>query len=177
MKYRDLKRKQKSLMLAARIRFTHKCLMKMALNNVLTGDRIASTAERLKNLNHMKTLIDNNSRIFMLTGDMGKTLICNIEDLEKCFNYFDDKDAIKIQHKWNARFIRCSKKSIIDMLKSLNLDHGFISFEYKFKFTGRKIGAIGKFYAIKHTVKAKNYDSAIKTLYKSFEHITNLTQY
>jgi len=45
MKYRDLKRKQNSIMAAARIRFTHKCLMKIALNSVLTGDRIASAAE------------------------------------------------------------------------------------------------------------------------------------
>lgn len=125
----------------------------------------------------MKTIIDNNSRIFMLTGDMGKTIICNIEDLEACFNDFEDKDGLKIQHKWNARFVHCSKKSIIDMLKSLNLDHGFIGNEYKFKFTGRKNGAIGKTYVVKHTVKANSYKTAVKVLYKSFEHITNLTQY
>jgi len=42
MNYRDLKRKQNKIMLAARIRFTHKCLMKVALNNVLTTDRLPS---------------------------------------------------------------------------------------------------------------------------------------
>ena len=124
----------------------------------------------------MKTTIDNNERIFLLTGDMGKALICNLKDLETCFNCFEDKDTVKIQHKWNNRFIKCSKKSIIDMLKAFKLDHGFISHEYKFKFNGRKLNAIGKTYTIKHTVKALTYDNAIKKLYKSFQNITNLTQ-
>jgi hypothetical protein len=125
----------------------------------------------------MTTTIDNNQRVFLLTGDFNKSLICNLKDLEKCFNSFDDKDTVLIQHKWNNRFIKCSKKSIVDMLKAFKLDHGFISHEYKFKFVGRKNTAIGKTYAIKHTVKALTYDKAIKQLYKSFEHITNLTQY
>jgi len=42
MNYRDLKRKQNAIMLAARIRFTQKCLMKVALNNVLTTDRLTA---------------------------------------------------------------------------------------------------------------------------------------
>jgi len=125
----------------------------------------------------MKTTIDNNQRVFLITGDFNTSLLCNLKDLELCFNTIEDKGSIKIQHKWNNRFIKCSKKSIIDMLKSMKLDHGFISGEYKFNFIGRKIGAIGKFYPIRHTVKSKNYDSAVKALYKKFEHITNLTQY
>lgn len=48
MKYRDLKRKQNAIMLAARIRFTHKCLMKLALNNVLSTDRTPSSAADLR---------------------------------------------------------------------------------------------------------------------------------
>ena len=74
----------------------------------------------------MKTTIDNNHRIFLLTGDMNQSLICNIEDLEKCYNTFADKDNVKIQHKWNGRFVHCSKKSIVDMLKALNLNHKFL---------------------------------------------------
>jgi len=45
MNYRDLKRKQNKIMLAARIRFTHKCLMKVALNNILTTDRLTAAAD------------------------------------------------------------------------------------------------------------------------------------
>ena len=125
----------------------------------------------------MITTINNNERIFLLTGDMGKALICNLKDLETCFNEFAEKDAVKIQHKWNGRFVKCSKKSIIDMLKAMKLDHGFISNEYRFNFIGRKIGAIGKTYVIKQTVKALNYESAVKKLYVNFEHISQLTQY
>ena len=124
----------------------------------------------------MTTTIDNNQRIFMLTGDYNQSLICNLKDLEKCFNTFDDKDSIKIQHKWNGRFVRCTKKSIVDMLKAFKLDHGFISHEYEFSFNGRKVGAIGKFYAIKHTVKAVNRKKAEQKLYDNFEHISNLIE-
>lgn len=74
----------------------------------------------------MITTINNNERIFLLNGDMGQTLICNLKDLEKCVNEYSDKDGLKIQHKWNGRFVRCSKKSIIDMLKGMNLPYEFM---------------------------------------------------
>lgn len=74
----------------------------------------------------MKTTIDNNQRIFMLTGDSNISLLCNLKDLEKCFNSFDDKNSIKIQHRWNGRFVRCSKKSIVNMLKAFKLNYKFL---------------------------------------------------
>lgn len=77
----------------------------------------------------MITTIDNNQRIFLVTGDMSKGtpgILCNIQDLEKVYNSFDDKNSIRIQHKWNHRFVSCSTKSIVDMLKSLNLNHKFL---------------------------------------------------
>jgi hypothetical protein len=70
--------------------------------------------------------INNANRIFLVTGDMQQSFICNIEDLETVYNWFSDKDSIKIQHKWNGRFVKCSKKSIIDMLQSLNLNSSFL---------------------------------------------------
>jgi hypothetical protein len=70
--------------------------------------------------------INNNRRIFLVTGDMNQSFVCNIEDLESVYNWFADKDSVKIQHKWNGRFVRCSKKSIIDMLQSLNLNSSFL---------------------------------------------------
>jgi len=69
----------------------------------------------------MNTVINNNQRIFLVTGDYNQSFICNIADLGKCCNEIQDKNSIKIQHKWNNRFVRCSKKSIIDMLKALDL--------------------------------------------------------
>lgn len=70
----------------------------------------------------MKTTIDNNQRIFLVTGDYNQSFICNIEDLGKCCNEIQDKNSIKIQHKWNNHFVKCSKKNIIEMLKSLDLN-------------------------------------------------------
>lgn len=45
MNYIDLKRKQNTAMLKARIRFTHKCLMKLALNGVINTDKQGFSAE------------------------------------------------------------------------------------------------------------------------------------
>jgi len=70
----------------------------------------------------MTTIINNNMRIFLVTGDYNQSFICNIEQLEMCCNEIQDKGSIKIQHKWNNKFVRISKKSIIDMLKALNLN-------------------------------------------------------
>lgn len=74
----------------------------------------------------MITTINNSHRIFLLVGDMNTSLICNIEDFERCYLSFDNRDSVKIQHKWNNRFVRCSKKSVIDMLKALNLNYKFL---------------------------------------------------
>jgi len=73
----------------------------------------------------MITTINNNHRVFLVTGDFNGSYLCNIEQLEKCCAEITDKDSIKIQHKWNNRFVRCSKKSIVDMLKSLGLNANF----------------------------------------------------
>lgn len=83
------------------------------------------TGEGLSDFNGVVTL-NNNERIFLMLGDMGKALICNIKDFERCYLSFSDRDALKIQHKWNGRFVRCSKKSIKDMLKAMQLNYKFL---------------------------------------------------
>lgn len=45
MNYRQLKTKQNRLMIAAQIRFTRKCLIKMADNNSLLGYNLGSPAD------------------------------------------------------------------------------------------------------------------------------------
>lgn len=70
----------------------------------------------------MITTINNAHRIFLVTGDYNQSFICNIEDLEKCCNEISDKNSIKIMHKWNNKFVKCPKKSIIEMLKALDLN-------------------------------------------------------
>lgn len=47
---------------------------------------------------------------------------------------------------------------------------------FKFKFEGRKINAIGKFYNYSKTIKAISKEIAEIELYKEFDHIHKLTQ-
>jgi len=46
--------------------------------------------------------------------------------------------------------------------------------KYKLSFTGRQAGAIGIFYPIRETYKAKSIHEAISLLYEDYEHIQNL---
>ena len=46
----------------------------------------------------MQTTIDNNQKVFLLTGDMGKTVFCNMADIPAAFNTFEDKDAVKFYY-------------------------------------------------------------------------------
>lgn len=48
---------------------------------------------------------------------------------------------------------------------------------YKFSFTGRQAGAIGIFYKITDTYKAKDIHHALSLLYEDYEHISGLTIY
>jgi hypothetical protein len=123
----------------------------------------------------MVTTINNNERVFLLLGDMCKTFICNIEDFKTCWDQFDDKDSIQISDKFNGRFQKCSKSSVVRMMKAFNIDYSFLSNKpttYKIIFNGCKVGSIGKFYDIKTTVKAFSRTAAEMLLYNKFEHIT-----
>lgn len=118
--------------------------------------------------------INNNHRIFLVTGDMNQSFVCNIEDLETVYNWFADKDNIVIQHKWNGRFVKCSKKSIVDMLQALNLSSSFITgglTTYKIKFKGCKLGAIGKPVTQFLTISAPTFKEAALKMYETHEHI------
>ena len=46
---------------------------------------------------------------------------------------------------------------------------------YKFKFTGRKVGAIGKFHKCTFEVSANNLGEAKWRLLHNYEHITNMS--
>jgi hypothetical protein len=74
----------------------------------------------------MATTINNKFRVFLITGDYNEHFICNVEELEKCYLEIQDKKSIKIRHLWNNRFVKCSKKDIIAMLESLNLNSSFL---------------------------------------------------
>jgi beta-galactosidase beta subunit len=46
--------------------------------------------------------------------------------------------------------------------------------KFRFTFTGRQAGAIGIFYKITDTYKAKDIHEALSYLYEDYEHIQNL---
>ena len=74
----------------------------------------------------MITTINNSHRIFLIAGDQNTSYVCNLEDFERIYLSFDDMSSVTIQHRFNGRFVRCSKKSVIDMLKSMNLNYKFL---------------------------------------------------
>lgn len=43
---------------------------------------------------------------------------------------------------------------------------------FKISFTGRKLGAIGKFYSFAEKVQAENEEAAILKLYDNYEHLS-----
>lgn len=46
--------------------------------------------------------------------------------------------------------------------------------KFKFSFTGRQAGAIGKMYKETYTTHAETQEQAIVNLYKKFDHVTQL---
>ena len=125
----------------------------------------------------MNTTINNSERVFLLLGDMGKTFLCNIEDFKMCWDQFEDKDGIEVSDKWNGHFKKCSKKSVINMMKAFNIDYSFLSSKpttYKVAFNGRKLGAIGIFINFNVKVQAFTRDEAKARLYNKYEHITQI---
>jgi hypothetical protein len=105
---------------------------------------------------------------------MGLKFICNIQDLKACFNQFKDKENVNISHCINGRFVKCSKKSIINMAYSMDLDNPLGLTDFKAKFVGREATAIGKFYKITFKAKADNVDSFIELLYIKYSHLQDL---
>lgn len=66
----------------------------------------------------MKTIINNNQKIFYLYGDMHTQRVCNIKDLPEIYNSFDDPDSVKISFFWNGKLKRVSKKLLNSMFEA-----------------------------------------------------------
>lgn len=66
----------------------------------------------------MTTTIDNNQKIFMLQGDMGRTVFCNLADVPAAFNSFDDRDAVEIYYFWNYAKKRIRKTQLNTWFKA-----------------------------------------------------------
>jgi len=70
----------------------------------------------------MITTINNNERLFLVTGDWTTSIVCNLKDLETVCNMVEDKTTLKIYHKWGNKFNVASKKMIKDMLIAMDLN-------------------------------------------------------
>jgi len=67
----------------------------------------------------MTTTLNNNERVFLLTGDMGKKVFCNLADIPKALKSFEDKSEVEIYHFWNApKIYKASKRLLNDMFKA-----------------------------------------------------------
>lgn len=75
----------------------------------------------------MKTTINNNQKIFMLTGDMNKSIFCNLKDVPSSFNSFDNKDDVKIFFFWNNKMKRVYKTKLNTWFKSNQIKALFLS--------------------------------------------------
>ena len=69
----------------------------------------------------METTINNNERVFMLTGDMGKKVFCNLADIPKAVKTFDDPSEITIYHFWNLAQRMASKKMLNGMFEAAQM--------------------------------------------------------
>ena len=70
----------------------------------------------------MNTQINNNERVFLLTGDMGKKVFCNLADIPNAIKSFDDPSEVEIYHFWNApKIYKASKRLLNDMFKAANM--------------------------------------------------------
>lgn len=74
----------------------------------------------------MITTIDNDLRVFLLTGDMGKKVLCNMQDVEAAIKSFDDPDEVDVKHFWNGRFVKIGRRVLKEQLKANQLNHSFI---------------------------------------------------
>jgi len=70
----------------------------------------------------MTTTINNNERVFWVTGDWTTSIFCNIKDLEAACAEVEDKTTLKIRHRWNNKFTSVNKKALIEMLGAMDLN-------------------------------------------------------
>lgn len=65
----------------------------------------------------MKTTIDNNQRVFLISRDGFSTrdYFCNIHEIPTCINDLEKNDSFKIYHYWNKKLTRISKKSLNEL--------------------------------------------------------------
>ena len=74
----------------------------------------------------MTTTIDNSQKVFLLTGDMGRTVFCNMHDIPTAFSSFEDRDAVQIFYFWNATKTRITRKKLNTWFTANQIDYKFL---------------------------------------------------
>lgn len=73
------------------------------------------------------TTIKTDERVFQvhLLFDMGKKILCNLDQLEQVVSCSNGVN--KIEHLWNGKFKRISKKDLKSMLEANKLNTEFLN--------------------------------------------------
>ena len=74
----------------------------------------------------MSTIINNNLRVYQVTTSTGNQCFCNIEQLNEVVKNLDCKEGyFKINHFWNNKAQKLSKKDLKAMFEGSQLKQNF----------------------------------------------------
>lgn len=74
----------------------------------------------------MKTSIDNNQRVFQVLTSAGKQVFCNLADLNTVIEELGTHEGyFKINHFWNNKAQRVTKKHLRDLFESARIEMKF----------------------------------------------------
>lgn len=74
----------------------------------------------------MKTIINNNQRVYQVVTSTCKQAFCNIEQLNEVVSSLDTNEGyFKIYHFWNNKAQKVSKKYLKELFESANLKQEF----------------------------------------------------
>jgi len=71
----------------------------------------------------MKTVLDNSQRVFQIVTSTGRQIFCNLKDIRKYLYELEIREGYyTINHFWNNKPKKCSKKLLNEMFKANNID-------------------------------------------------------
>ena len=74
----------------------------------------------------MKTTIDNNLRVFQIITSVGHQYFCNLPDISRIVKEMDLRQGYyRINHFWNNKPAKVSKKYLAEMLEANGLPFDF----------------------------------------------------
>ena len=74
----------------------------------------------------MKTIINNNLRVYQVVTSTGKQFFCNIEQLNKVIKEANTREGyFNIWHFWNNKAEKVSKKDLTSFFESAGLTQQF----------------------------------------------------